>query len=77
MKDADGLILFLVIAAVAVIIFMGVIEGVRRSFKKVPPAPQADSSLYMEEQKRRVSDMQYEQKQRMEDMQQRIRDMQR
>ena len=78
MKDYDGIILFIVGAVMAGLLFYGITVVVLKSFKpKKDDQPAFDSSQMISEQKHRAEDIRERQKELMRQNQQKIRDRQR
>ena len=76
MKDSENFFIFIVGAAVAVLLFVGIITAIKNSFS-LPKPEKVDSSQMVDEQKQRSKEIMDRQKRSMEDQKQRIRDLQR
>ena len=76
MKDSENFFIFIVGAAVALLLFLGIITAVRKSFS-LPKPEKVDSSRMVDEQKQHSREIMDQQKRSMEDQKQRIRDLQR
>ena len=74
MKDWDGLIIFFLVATVAVLMFFGVITAVKKSMKGIPDPELVNSKQQLEEQKERNRLIKERQKKLMRDNQQRYQD---
>lgn len=70
----DAILLFIVGTIVAVSLFLGVINAVKKSFKASPSPKRIDSSEIIREQKRRTEDIQRQQEILMRDRQQKLKD---
>lgn len=75
MKDFEGVIIFIIGAVAACLLFFGLITAVKKSFSVSQPK-KIDSSQSLQEQKQRSQDVLGRQKRMMEDQRQRLRDMQ-
>lgn len=73
MKDFDGLILFIFICLVGAALAFGFITAISQSFKAVPDKSPVDSHQHKVDQRRRMDDIQRNQKQLMRDQQYKIR----
>lgn len=74
----DGVILFLILAVVATTFFWGMTLLFRKAIKSTPTIERDDDyELMMRDQRRRMDDLQDQQRQKMRDQQQRIKDLQR
>lgn len=76
MKDFEGVIIFILGAVAACLLFFGLIAAVKKSFS-LPAPRKIDSSQTLQEQRQHSKDIMDNQKRLMEDQRQRLRDMQR
>jgi len=75
MKDFEGVIIFIIGAVAACLLFFGLITAVKKSFSVSQPK-KIDSSQTLQEQRQRSKDIMDKQKRLMEDQRQRLRDLQ-
>ncbi|MBI5150886.1 MAG: hypothetical protein HZA28_08990 [Candidatus Omnitrophica bacterium] len=75
MKDSENFFVFIAGAAVALLLFFGIVTAIKKSFS-LPGPERIDSSQMVDEQKRHSQDIMDRQKRSMEDQKQRIRDLQ-
>jgi len=75
MKDFEGVIIFIIGAVAACLLFFGLITAVKKSFSVSQPE-RIDSSQSLQEQQQRSKDTMDRQKRLAEDQRQRLRDMQ-
>jgi len=76
-KDYDGIILGIVIIAVAGLLYFGFTTLIKKGLKSTPTFDNLGSSEVIDEQKRRAEDVRRQQKELMRQQKEKMRDMQR
>ena len=77
MKGSEEIVPLIVAILVAIVLFLGVVTAIKKSFKAPSRHDTIDSAFELKEQQRRMADIQRRQKQLMRDQRQKIRDLQR
>ena len=71
----DAVLLFIVGTIVAVTLFLGVINAIKRSFKVSPHPQRINSSEMIREQKQRTKDIRKQNENLLRERQQKLRDL--